>query len=91
MLTLETDALGSAAFSPVKSDMLGNVKVRISPSPPTTQSSRLGTTNWYPDLQKIREQFLAAPADSRTIQDLVRNELKSKSHKATEGLVWLVR
>ncbi|KAM7207181.1 glycolipid transfer protein [Naviculisporaceae sp. PSN 640] len=60
------DALGSVAFKPVKSDMLGNV-------------------------QKIRDRFLAAPADSQTVQDLVRNELKSKSHKATEGLVWLVR
>ncbi|KAK4215340.1 HET-C2 [Rhypophila decipiens] len=60
------DALGSVAFSPVKSDMLGNVK-------------------------KIRERFLAAPVDSQTVQDLVRNELKAKSHKATEGLVWLVR
>jgi hypothetical protein len=26
-----------------------------------------------------------------TIQDLVLNELKTKKHTATEGLVWLVR
>ncbi|KAK3317991.1 glycolipid transfer protein domain-containing protein [Apodospora peruviana] len=65
-LTTMFDALGSVAFSPVKNDMLGNVK-------------------------KIRERQLAAPADSENLQDLVRNELKSKSHKATEGLVWLVR
>ncbi|KAI0545320.1 glycolipid transfer protein domain-containing protein [Xylaria curta] len=65
-LTTMFDALGSIAFSPVKSDMLGNIK-------------------------KIRERQLAAPAESETLQALVLNELKSKSHKATEGLVWLVR
>ncbi|KAI1361498.1 glycolipid transfer protein domain-containing protein [Xylaria arbuscula] len=65
-LTTMFDALGSVAFSPVKSDMLGNVK-------------------------KIRERQLAAPAESENLQALVINELKSKSHKATEGLVWLVR
>ncbi|KAJ8111091.1 hypothetical protein ONZ43_g5709 [Nemania bipapillata] len=65
-LTTMFDALGSVAFSPVKSDMLGNVK-------------------------KIRDRQLAAPAESETLQALVLNELKSKSHKATEGLVWLVR
>ena len=42
-------------------------------------------------MQKIRDRQLAAPADSETLQDLVRNELKTKSHKATEGLLWLVR
>ncbi|KAK3324377.1 glycolipid transfer protein domain-containing protein [Cercophora scortea] len=65
-LTTMFDLLGSVAFSPVKNDMLGNVK-------------------------KIRERQLAAPADSDTLQNLVRNELKAKSHKASEGLVWLVR
>ncbi|KAK3984050.1 het-c2S [Cladorrhinum sp. PSN332] len=65
-LTTIFDALGSVAFSPVKSDLLGNV-------------------------QKIRARQLAAPIESENLQDLVRNELKSKSHKATEGLVWLVR
>ncbi|KAI0198116.1 glycolipid transfer protein domain-containing protein [Astrocystis sublimbata] len=65
-LTTMFDALGSIAFSPVKNDMLGNVK-------------------------KIRERQLAAPAESETLQALVLNELKAKSHKAAEGLVWLVR
>ncbi|KAI8631908.1 glycolipid transfer protein [Xylariaceae sp. FL1651] len=65
-LTTMFDALGSVAFSPVKSDMLGNVK-------------------------KIRERQLAAPAESETLQALVINELKTKTHKATEGLLWLVR
>lgn len=41
--------------------------------------------------QKIRERQLAAPADSGTIQELVVNELKTKTHRATEGLLWLVR
>ncbi|KAI0466021.1 glycolipid transfer protein domain-containing protein [Xylaria cf. heliscus] len=65
-LTTMFDALGSMAFSPVKADMLGNVK-------------------------KIRDRQALAPADSETLQALVLNELKTKSHKATEGLVWLVR
>ncbi|KAK1766953.1 glycolipid transfer protein [Phialemonium atrogriseum] len=65
-LTTMFDALGSVAFSPVKSDMLGNVK-------------------------KLRERQLAAPSESETLQELVRNELKTKSHKATEGLLWLTR
>lgn len=43
------------------------------------------------DRQKIRKRYLASPVDSDNIQDLVRSELKAKSHTATEGLVWLVR
>ncbi|KAL6861093.1 glycolipid transfer domain-containing protein [Trichoderma novae-zelandiae] len=65
-LTTMFDVLGSVAFSPVKSDMLGNVK-------------------------KLRDRQLAAPAESDNIQDLCRNELKTKKHTATEGLLWLVR
>ncbi|KAI2641248.1 glycolipid transfer protein [Xylaria nigripes] len=65
-LTTMFDALGSVAFSPVKSDMIGNIK-------------------------KIRDRMLASPAESETLQALVLNELKTKSHKAAEGLVWLVR
>jgi len=41
--------------------------------------------------QKLRKRYLAAPLESENIQDLVRNELKTKSHVATEGLTWLVR
>jgi hypothetical protein len=41
--------------------------------------------------QKIRDRQLAAPVDSETLQDLVRNELATKKHTATEGLVWLNR
>eukprot|EP01065_Artemidia_motanka_P039438 TRINITY_DN48360_c0_g1_i1.p1 TRINITY_DN48360_c0_g1~~TRINITY_DN48360_c0_g1_i1.p1 ORF type:complete len:208 (+),score=2.48 TRINITY_DN48360_c0_g1_i1:28-651(+) len=65
-LTTLFDVLGSVAFTPVKSDMLGNVK-------------------------KIRDRQLAAPLESATLQDLVINELKTKKHTASEGLVWLVR
>jgi hypothetical protein len=65
-LTGMFDVLGSRAFSPVKSDILGNVK-------------------------KLRDRQLAAPAESQTIQELVINELKTKTHKATEGLLWLTR
>ncbi|RYP16542.1 hypothetical protein DL765_005103 [Monosporascus sp. GIB2] len=65
-LTTIFDALGSVAFSPVKNDMMGNIK-------------------------KLRERQLAAPAESETLQALVKNELKDKKHVATEGLLWLVR
>ncbi|KAJ2971611.1 hypothetical protein NQ176_g7604 [Zarea fungicola] len=65
-LTTIFDALGSVAFSPVKNDMIGNIK-------------------------KIRERQLASPAESESVQDLCRNELKTKKHTATEGLLWLVR
>jgi hypothetical protein len=41
--------------------------------------------------QKIRDRQLTAPLESTTIQELVINELKTKKHTATEGLVWLVR
>lgn len=29
--------------------------------------------------------------ESETLQELVQNELKTKKHVATEGLVWLTR
>ena len=45
----------------------------------------------FAHLQKLRERQLAAPDASKTIQDLVKNELATKKHTATEGLVWLVR
>ncbi|GAM85226.1 hypothetical protein ANO11243_032300 [Dothideomycetidae sp. 11243] len=65
-LTTLFDVLGSAAFTPVKSDMGGNIK-------------------------KIRDRQLASPLDSESLQDLVRNELKTGKHTATEGLLWLTR
>lgn len=42
-------------------------------------------------IQKLRDRQAAAPAESENIQDLCRNELKTKKHTATEGLLWLVR
>lgn len=42
-------------------------------------------------LQKLRERYNAATAESETLQALVLNELKTKKHTATEGLLWLVR
>ncbi|KAI5923569.1 het-c [Camillea tinctor] len=65
-LTTMFDVLGSVAFSPVKNDMLGNVK-------------------------KIRDRQAAAPAESEYLQELCLNELKTKKHTATEGLLWLTR
>jgi hypothetical protein len=41
--------------------------------------------------QKIKDRQLAAPLESDTLQDLVRNELKTGKHTASEGLLWLVR
>jgi len=43
------------------------------------------------NVAKLRERQLEAPDLSGTVQDLCRNELKTKKHKATEGLLWLVR
>ncbi|KAL9104291.1 MAG: hypothetical protein Q9163_000732 [Psora crenata] len=60
------DVLGSLAFTPVKSDMIGNIK-------------------------KVRDRQLAFPVESETLQSLVLNELKTKKHTASEGLLWLVR
>jgi hypothetical protein len=77
------DVLGSTAFKPVKSDMNGNIKVRLQ----IGDASSMYTNT----LQKIRDRQLAAPALSETLQDLALNELKEKKHTATEGLVWLNR
>lgn len=41
--------------------------------------------------QKIETRFKEAPAESATLQDLVKNELATKKHVATEGLLWLTR
>lgn len=43
------------------------------------------------NIKKVRDRQLAAPAQSASLQELVRNELKEKKHTATEGLLWLVR
>jgi hypothetical protein len=43
------------------------------------------------NIKKIRDRFLASPGNSTTLQSLCKNELASKSHTATEGLLWLTR
>lgn len=65
-LTTLFDVLGSVAFTPVKSDMLGNIK-------------------------KIRDRQATAPFLSESLQSLVKGELSTGKHVATEGLLWLVR
>ncbi|SPQ23855.1 0d68da19-b312-4670-b8df-fc92ad39c4f0 [Thermothielavioides terrestris] len=64
----------------------------------TTMFDLLGSVAFAPvkkdmmgNVEKIRKRQLAAPLESQNLQDLVRNELKTKSHTATEGLLWLVR
>ena len=47
--------------------------------------SRLGP------VQKIRARYLAAPAQSATLEALVENEKGEKKRTATEGLLWLIR
>lgn len=42
-------------------------------------------------MQKIRTRQEAKPEQSKTLQDLVNNELAEKSKTASEGLLWLVR
>jgi len=42
-------------------------------------------------LQKLRDRRLSHPAESETVQELCLNELKTKKHTATEGLLWLIR
>ncbi|KAK4158051.1 hypothetical protein C8A00DRAFT_28952 [Chaetomidium leptoderma] len=64
----------------------------------TTMFDLLGSIAFSPvkkdlmgNVEKLRKRQLAAPLESENLQDLVRNELKTKAHTATEGLVWLVR
>jgi len=64
----------------------------------TTLFDLLGSVAFTPvkndmlgNVTKLRERQKAAPEGSTTIQQLVKTELASKSHKATEGLLWLTR
>lgn len=43
------------------------------------------------NIAKVRDRQLAAPAEAQTLQSLVKGELATKKHTATEGLLWLVR
>ena len=85
ILTNVSDVMGSVAFTPVKNDMLGNVKVHLSLSP-----SFLSILTSLP-VQKLRDRQLASPTESSILQSLVINELKTKKHTAAEGLLWLTR
>lgn len=78
------------AFNTVKSDLLGNVKVHRLP-PLTSPWLSIETNAHTVSFQKLRERYNAATAESETLQALVLNELKTKKHTATEGLLWLVR
>ncbi|KAK7996516.1 hypothetical protein PG989_004556 [Apiospora arundinis] len=60
------------------------------------KDNAIATTDFLDAAESLTTIFdalgsLAAPAESATLQELVQNELKSKKHVATEGLVWLVR
>ncbi|ETI19460.1 hypothetical protein G647_09294 [Cladophialophora carrionii CBS 160.54] len=64
----------------------------------TTLFDLLGSVAFTPvkndmlgNINKLRERQRAAPEGSATVQQLVKTELASKSHKATEGLLWLTR
>ncbi|EXJ54007.1 hypothetical protein A1O7_09344 [Cladophialophora yegresii CBS 114405] len=64
----------------------------------TTLFDLLGSVAFTPvkndmlgNINKLRERQRAAPEGSTTVQQLVKTELASKSHKATEGLLWLTR
>jgi len=48
-------------------------------------------TDMLSNIKKIRDRMLASPVDSETLQSLVKAELATKKHTATEGLVWLNR
>lgn len=43
------------------------------------------------NVKKVRERQTASPGTSENLQGLCKAEIASKSHKATEGLLWLVR
>ena len=42
-------------------------------------------------IKKIRDRQLTTPLDSLTLQSLVRTELTTNKHSASEGLLWLNR
>ncbi|OBT56564.1 hypothetical protein VE04_03078 [Pseudogymnoascus sp. 24MN13] len=64
----------------------------------TTLFDVLGSVAFQPvkndmlgNIKKIRDRQLDDRRESETLQELVVNELKTKKHVATEGLIWLVR
>ena len=64
----------------------------------TTLFDLLGSVAFTPvkndmngNIKKLRDRAKAHPDNSSTLQSLCKAELASKSHTATEGLLWLVR
>ncbi|KUI63575.1 Pleckstrin domain-containing family A member 8 [Cytospora mali] len=64
----------------------------------TTTTDLLGATTFAMvkndmngNITKINQRYTEATAESATLQELVVNELKTKKHIATEGLLWLTR
>lgn len=78
----------------VKNDMNGNITVRPRPQNPSSAIPGLRLAHSVltaSSLQKINQRYIEASAESTTLQELVVNELKTKKHVATEGLLWLTR
>lgn len=78
------DVLGSVAFTTIKKDMLGNIQV-------CCILFLLQSLYLIQKPKKVRDRHLAAPLESTTLQKLAKAELATKEHRATEGLLWLVR
>jgi hypothetical protein len=74
-----TEFLEAAESTTTLFDLLGSVAFT------PVKNDLLGNIN------KVRERQKVDPASSSTLQSLCKAELASKSHKATEGLLWLVR
>ena len=74
-----TEFLDAAEATTTLFDLLGSIAFT------PVKNDMLGNVN------KVRERQKTAPAGSTTLQQLAKTELASKSHKATEGLLWLTR
>ncbi|KAI4842451.1 putative glycolipid transfer protein HET-C2 [Aureobasidium sp. EXF-8845] len=92
------DTLKRFSDVPVESGKIATTEFLEACEGLTTLFDVLGSAAFKPvkndmagNIKKIRDRQLAAPIDSENLQDLVRNELKTKKHVATEGLVWLNR
>ncbi|KAI4095541.1 MAG: hypothetical protein L6R37_007050 [Teloschistes peruensis] len=74
-----SDFLDAAESLTTLFDLLGSVAFK------PVKNDMLG------NVKKVRDRQLASPGDSSNLQSLVLNELKTKQHTATEGLIWLTR
>ncbi|RMZ76977.1 hypothetical protein DV738_g4562, partial [Chaetothyriales sp. CBS 135597] len=73
------DFLSAAEATTTLFDLLGSVAFKPVSS------------DMHGNIAKVRKRYDASPADSQTLQALCKAELATKSHTATEGLLWLVR